>query len=174
MKNNKGITIMSLIITIVVMLILISIVGYFSIDSIKNTHMANDKKEMADIVQYVAAKKTKLLINEFDVEDEYADSVITSESLYLIASGLDEDIANKIIEVNTADNLDYNYKYIYIPAGRFNAQSAINEDIVVRDVKNNYIINFYTGTIIGLYDNGERFEISGSIKSLSEILNDIY
>ena len=37
---------MSLIITVVVMVILLSIVGYFSLDSVKNSYTANEKKEL--------------------------------------------------------------------------------------------------------------------------------
>ena len=41
----------------------------------------------------------------------------------------------------------------------------------VKDAKNNYIINFYTGTIIALYDS--KSEISGTVKGLTDILLDV-
>ena len=173
LKNNKGITLMTLIVTIVVMIILISIVGYFSMDSVINSHIANDKKEFADIVQYVATRKAELLIDEFDVSEKYPNSVVTAEALYLFARGLGEDELNKIIEVNEAENLSNNYKYIYITSENLNNESISSENIVIKDAKNNYIINFFTGTVIGLYENGEKVETSGSIKSLNEILDAI-
>ena len=67
LKNNSGVTMMNLVITIVIMVILISVTGYYSIDSISNAYKSNEKKELADIVEYTSYKKAKLLIDEFDV-----------------------------------------------------------------------------------------------------------
>ena len=50
LKRENGITIMNLVITIIVMIILISVAGYYSIDSIKNSYISNQKKEMSDVV----------------------------------------------------------------------------------------------------------------------------
>lgn len=172
-KNNKGVTLMSLVITIVIMVILISIVGYFSLDSIKNSYVANQKKELADVVQYVGSKKVKLLLEEFDVSEKFPDTVVTSEGLYLIANGLSETNKNIILEVNSSDYLKDNQKYLYITAEKLNAESMASDSIVVKDIKNNYIINFFTGTVIGIYDNGERIEISGAVKGISEIIEDM-
>lgn len=175
-NNNKGVTLMSLVVAIVVMGVLITIVGVFSIDSIRNSYSATEKKELADIAQYVAIKKINLLNKEFNINDFSNDGqspVITTEALYLLVTDLEEEDFNKIIEVNTSDYLEDNYKYVYITADSFNNEKISTSDIVVDDVKNNYIINFYTGTVIGLYDNGERAEISGSIKGLNDILSDI-
>ena len=177
LKNNKGVTLMSLIVTIVAMVILISVVGYFSLDSVKNSYIANEKKEMADVLDYVSIKRARLLVQEFNVEEKFENiqnKVVTSEALYLIASGLTENDFNRIIEVNTASGLENNHKYLYITSEDLNNDSVRKDEIVIKDAKNNYIINFYTGTIIGLYDNGERIEISGSVKGLSEILDMLY
>ena len=100
-------------------------------------------------------------------------NVITTEGLYLLASGLTETDLNKIIEVNTSDYLVDNYKYVYVTASELNSQSAVKEDIVVKDVKNNYIINFFTGTVIALYEDGKRVDISGNVKGLNDIMNEI-
>lgn len=170
-KNNKGVTIMSLVITIVVMVILISIVGYFSIDSIKNSYISNEKKEMADLQEYVLSRKAKLLNDEFNVSGY---ELVTDEFLNWFANGLAETEKQKIIEVNTDIYLNENYKYFYITKDKLNNESPTQEYIIVKDIKNNYIINFYTGTIIGLYDNGERIEISGTIKNLEEIELELY
>lgn len=174
-KNNKGVTMMTLVITIVVMIILISVTGYYSIDSIKNSYISREKNELSDIVEYVSVKKAKLLIDEMDVNEEFNDAsgqspVINIEELYLLASGLTETELNRIIEVNTYEDLTDNYKYLYITADMLNEQSFSTSDIVVKDVRNNYIINFYTGTVIALYDSGKRVEVSGIVKGLNDII----
>ena len=178
-KNNKGITMMTLVITIVTMVILISIVGYFSIESINNSHISNEKKEMADVLEYVLVRKAKLLNNEFDVEEKYGDisgkaPIVTEELLELVARNLEETGKNNIIEVNQNSIFPDEYKYIYITADKLNNEALSTEYTVIRDVKNNYIINFYTGTVIGLYDNGERIESSGIIKGIAEIESTLY
>ena len=174
MKNNTGVSLMSLIITVVVMVVLISIVGYFSLDSVKNSYTANEKKELSDVVQYVSVRKAKLLVDEFDVKEKYKDAILTEESIYLLAKGLSESELALLVEVNNSSHLDDNYKYFYITAENLNRELASTEALIIKDVKNNYIINFFTGTIIGLYDNGNRAEISGSIKGLADIMNDLY
>lgn len=181
-KNNKGVTLMTLVITIVTMVILISIVGYFSIESINNSHISNEKKEMADVLEYVLVRKAKLLNKEFDLKEKYGDvsgdivntPIVTEELLGLVARNLNETWKNNIIEVNQNNVFPDEYKYIYITADKLNNEALSKEYTVIRDVKNNYIINFYTGTVIGLYDNGERIEASGIIKGIAEIESTLY
>ena len=176
-KNNKGVTLMSLIITVVVMVILLSIVGYFSLDSVKNSYTANEKKELVDVAQYVSAIKIKLLLGEFDINEEYENAqnkIVTSEAVHLIASGLTESELVKIKTVNETEDLDENYKYFYITAEDLKRESIAKENIVVKDPKNDYIINFFTGTTIALYDGGKRVEVSGSVKDLNEIMAELY
>ena len=177
-KNNKGVTMMTLVITIVVMVIIISVSGYYSIESIENSYTAREKKELSDVVEYVSVKKAKLLIDELDVTEDFSDEsgvvpVVGIEELYVLASGLTGTELNRIIEVNTSDYLTDNYKYLYITAEQLNSQSIANDNIVVKDAKNNYIINFFTGTVIGLYDSGKRVEISGIVKGLNDIINEM-
>lgn len=176
-KNNKGITLMSLIITIVVMVILLSIAGHFSLDSVKNTYTANEKKEMADVVQYVSALKVKLLLGDFNVSENFENiqsKIVTEEALYLIASNLSENEMNKIKSVNEDSILDTNYKYLYVTSKDLNNSQISKTDVIVKDAKNDYIINYFTGTVIGLYDGGKRIEVSGTIKGLTDITNELY
>ena len=176
-KNNKGITLMSLIITVVVMVILLSIAGHFSLDSVKNTYIANEKKEMADVVQYVSALKVKLLLGEFNVSENFENvqsKIVTEEALHLIASNLSENEMDKIKSVNDDSFLDANYKYLYITSKDLKDSKISKTDVVVKDAKNDYIINYFTGTIIGLYDGGKRIEISGIIKGINDIESELY
>ena len=167
MKNEKGITMMNLVVTIIVMVILISVAGFYSIDSIKNSYIANEKKELADVIEYVATLKTQLLIDEFSLSD---DTVISQTLLDKYENILTANQINKILEVNIS-TLNANYKYHYIDSEKLADKAFSGGKVNVKDAKNNYIINFYTGTIIALYDS--KSEISGSVKGLTDILLDV-
>lgn len=167
LKNEKGVTIMSLVVTIIVMVILLSVAGYYSIDSIKNSHIANEEKELAEVAEYVGVLKTYLLVEEFSLSDA---TVVNQELLDTYNDVLSGTQINKILEVNLS-TLDASYKYHYINAEKLADKSFSGGRINVKDAKNNYIINFYTGTIIGLYDS--RTDISGNVKGLTDIVLEI-
>lgn len=174
-KNNKGITLLTLVVTIVIMVIMIGIVGYYTTTSIKNSYTATDKKELYNIIEYVSTQKTKILAYEVDINDllkSSGDLVISLENIEKNASGLNKSVIDTIVEVNVSD-LDDNYKYLYVTAEKLNNLKLSESGITVNDVKNDYIINFYTGTIIGLYDSGKKVEISGNVKGLNDIINEI-
>lgn len=154
-KNNKGVTLLTLVITIVVMVIMVSIVGEFSTTSIKNSYTATDKKELFNIVEYASIQKTKILAYEVDINEllnNSDDLVISLEKLEKNAPGLSVSEINTIVEVNVSE-LEDNYKYLYVTAEKFNSLKLSESGITVNDVRNDYIINFYTGTVIGLYDS---------------------
>lgn len=167
MKNQKGVTLMSLVITIIVMVILLSVAGYYSIDSIKNSHIANREKEFVEVIEYVGVLKTYLLLEEFLLEE---DTVVTNERLYVYENIIPGTQINKMLEVNLSA-LDPIYKYHFIDAEKLADKDFTNGKINVKDAKNSYIINFYTGTVIGLYDS--KIEISGNVKGVTDILLEI-
>lgn len=174
-KNNKGITLLTLVITIVIMVIMIGIVGYYTTTNIKNSYTATEKKELFNIIEYVSTQKAKILAYEVDINDllnSSGDLVISLEDLEKYATGLNKSEIDTMVEVNVSE-LEDNYKYLHITAEKLNNLKLSESGITVNDVKNDYIINFYTGTIIGLYDSGKRVEISGSIKGINDIINQI-
>ena len=178
LKNNRGVTMMTLVITIVVMVVLISVAGFYSLDNIENTYIANQKKELSDVVEYVSVKKAKLLIDKMDVNEEFGEDdgtspIVNINNLYDIASGLTERQLNNIIDVNSSEYLPDNYKYVYISAEKLNSKSIAKDDIVIKDAKNDYIVNFFTGTVIALYDSGKKVEVSGIVKGLNDIINEM-
>lgn len=167
LKKESGITIMNLVITIIVMIILISVAGYYSIDSIKNSYISNQKKEMADVVEFTSVLKTKLLMDEFILTDE---TVVTEEMLHLIEDFLSSTQINHIIEVNIS-TLSPKYKYHYVTAKNLGDKEFSDFEINVKDAQYDYIINFYTGTVIAIYDSS--CEVSGIVKGLADVLTEI-
>ena len=174
MKNNKGVSLITLVVTIMVMLILLVVVGKYSFDNIVEANKAVDIREVADVREFVLDRQIR--INDDDVIEllsNYSTLVLTAEDTHKFLDGKisDDDIAS-IIEVNTSD-LESRYKYFYLPkSGKyFDDYEFSANGIKIKDVKNDYIVNFYTGTVINL--SKDNFMMDGMIKGLTRIQSDI-
>ena len=171
MKNNQsGVTLVNLVVMIVIMLVLISITGFYSLDNIRNSHVARQRHELASVVDYVSVLRAKIIVGTFSVPTEL--SPISDEALLTLAPFLSPNTLTAIIDVNTADGLDNNYKYFYLTPTQLENRRYSDGDVVVKDAKYNYIVNYYTGTVIALYGDSE-YEVSGLIKGLPAILNEL-
>lgn len=170
MKNNKGISLITLTVTIIVMIILIGVVGVYSLDTIKRGHSAVARRELENVRNFVIRQSLRLDTNDFVIDVvKYPDIELSSEKTYaLTMDKLSEQEINNIVSVNSSE-LDAKYKYYYIQATEkhFEDLDFSNNDITVRDVKYDYIINFYTGTIICVSDG--FFSVDGIVKGLDEI-----
>ncbi|MCR5422974.1 MAG: hypothetical protein K6E74_04980 [Bacilli bacterium] len=170
MKNTKsGVTLINLVVMIIIMIVLISITGYYSLENVKNGYYARQKKEFANVVDYVSILRAKLLIGEFDVP---LLEPISDEALMTLASFLSPNVLTAIIDVNSSDMIEKQYKYFYITPVQLADKKYSDGNINVKEAKYNYIVNFYTGTVIALYED-EDYEIFGIVKGLPAILNDL-
>lgn len=174
MKNDKGVSLITLIVTILVMLILLVVVAKYSFDNIVEANKAVDIREVADVREFVLDRQIR--INDDDVKEllsNYSSLVLTDADAHKLLDDKlsDEDIAS-IIEVNASD-LESRYKYFYLPkSGKyFDDYDFSANGIKVKDVKNDYIVNFYTGTVINL--SKDNFMMDGMVKDLTRIKNDI-
>lgn len=173
MKNNKGISLITLIVTIMVMLILIGVVGTYSLDTIKKANEASLEREFANVREYVLRHKSSIELGTFDMESsKYPELVMAPELAYLFLLGdgkLLQDEVNNIVDVNLAD-IDAKYKYYFFQADSkcFEDPELSSSNLNVQDVKNDYVINFASGTIICVAE--DNFKVEGLIKGLGEFL----
>lgn len=170
MKNNRGISLITLTVTIIVMIILIGIIGVYSLDTIKRGHDAVARRELENVRDFVIRQSLRLDTDEFVIDViKYPDIELSSEKIYtLTVDKLSEQEIENIVSVNSSD-LGDKYKYYYLQANEKHLEDLdfSNNDITVRDVKYDYIVNFYTGTIICVSDG--FFSVDGIIKGLDEI-----
>lgn len=171
MKKDSGISLITLVVTIIVMIILVGIIGVYSIDTIRNGHQAVAKRELENVRDFVIRQCIRMESNEFDINlEKYPEIELSPEKIYQLSEGkLNNQEISNIISVNAAEDLDNKYKYYYLQADKkyFEDEEFSNNDIIVRDVRNDYIVNFYTGTIICVTD--EYFDVDGIIKGVDEI-----
>ena len=174
MKNEKGVSLITLVVTILVMLILLVVVAKYSFDNIVEANKAVAVREVANVREFVLDKQIR--INDDDVIEllsNFSSLVLTDADAHKFLDDKisEEDIAN-IIEVN-ASSLEARYKYFYLPkSGKYFEDYEFSADgIKVKDVKNDYIVNFYTGIVINL--SKDNFMMDGMIKDLTRIQSDI-
>ncbi|MBR3888713.1 MAG: hypothetical protein IKJ32_06405 [Clostridia bacterium] len=172
MNNQRGISLITLVVTIMVMIILIGVVGKYSLENIQEATNAVMDSEFANIRDFTMNVQNQMLLGDFEIDlNQYPDIVLSNELLYIIAKDKLQNIEiNNIIDVNSAD-IDDDYKYYYFQADStdyFETRTFSKDNIRVQDVKYDYIINFYTGTVIGIYD--ETAKVDGLIKGLGEIV----
>ena len=168
--KNWGVTLINLVVMIAIMLVLISITGYYSLGNVRNSYIAKQKREFANVVDYVSVLRAKLINEEFEISPDL--TPITSEALVVVGKPLSDTAINAIEEVNAAEALNRNYKYYYLTPEIINNKSYSGGFVTVKSVKNRYIVNYYTGTVIALYDD-DTCEISGLVKGLIALLNEI-
>lgn len=134
--NNKGITLVILIITIILMLILVSVTTYSGINSYKNMQVTKFVTQM----QLIQTK-----INEL-VEEEKTDNLgiaITEIQKNI----LDLAYANSEVQSNTNE-----YKSNYI----FFSRENLKEQLDLADIEDDVLVNFKTREVVSI--NGVEYE----------------
>ena len=167
MRSQNGISLITLVVTMVVMMILVGIVGKYSLENIEKSNKAISESEFANVRDFTLNMQTKILAEEYEFDTNQIE--LSNELLYLLADECLSSVElSNIVDVNSSD-LPASCKYYYISADKemFEDKNFTKGNINIQDVKNDYIINFYTGTIIAFSENS--YKVDGLIKGLSEI-----
>lgn len=135
MKNEKGVTLISLVITIIVLLILASISTYTGIGNIKETRESVRKTELQLVQQAVIQKYTKYNLT--------GDDKLLQGVAYLDFTELNSLIAEirKLIGV-TIELKDDNANNYYL----LNKTSLAN--LGIANTEDEYIVNYTTGEVL--------------------------
>lgn len=168
MKNQKGISLITLVVTMVVMIILIGVVGSYSLENINKSNEAVSEMEFAQVRDFALNMQTRILLEDHKIDG--SQMLLTNELLYLLAEDhLSSVELNNIIDVNSAELPDEKkYHFISYEQKLFEDLEFTDGNITIQDVKSDYIINFYTGTVIAFRE--ENCKVDGLIMGLSEIL----
>lgn len=142
LKNNKGITIVALIITVILMLILVSVATYSGINTYKNT-------EVTKFVAQMQLIQTKIdgLVEENNIEN-IGEEITTDETKKNI---IDLAYTNGEIQSNTDE---YKNKFKYI--SRENLQLQLD----IADIEDDVLVNFETREVVstsGVEYGGKKY-----------------
>ena len=91
MKNNRGVSMISLVVTIVLMIIIASMSAYYLVSTIDDAQYKDAKESFKNVENVVEYAKTQILIDEF-----------TPNTKFLIK---DQDLDNKFGTVLTSEQI---------------------------------------------------------------------
>lgn len=143
MKEN-GISLVSLIITIIVIILLTVIGGYYTIDTLnKNTRM-DIEEELRNVEELVSVQRVNVQAGKYEVPSDYIATDAQVDEKY---GGLLSTEAIRIIkETNNNANISPVYKYHLMNQTDFDKEFA--DDVNVRYVKREYLINYGKKVIV--------------------------
>lgn len=167
--NNKGISMLTLIITIIVIIILATITVYYSSKTVEDATKKNIMEEMKNVENVISAAKAKGLAGDFTPNEEY---IITDEQLDKMFSGvLTQEQIQNIKNINNDDDADPLEKYYLLDQAGFDSEFRNNDIITVNGLKRQYLVS-YDSRVILINDNGSLVS-SGKIDSTTPTKSEI-
>lgn len=136
-KNNKGITLVALVITIIILLILASITVYMGTDSIKDSK-ENILLTEVRMVQHAALERY--------TQESLMNSNILPGTPY---SSMDE-IKNDITELSSEEKLTNLLNNNQTPSDYYYLETADLEEMQITNTEDSYIINYKLGLAINV------------------------
>lgn len=167
--HNKGISMITLIVTIIVIIILATITVYYTSETVQDATKKNIMEEMKNVEIAVGAAKAKGLAGEFTPNSKY---LITDEKLDKMFSGvLTQEQRQNIKDINKDDSVDPLKKYYLLDQAGFDEEFKDNDSITVNGLKREYLVS-YDNKVILLVDSGSLIS-SGKIDSATPTTSEI-
>ena len=149
MINNKGVSMVSLIVTIVLIIILASVSSLYLSSVMEDVQYKDAVEEMKNVENVVEYAKTQILINEFMPNQLWLikDAELDSKFGKLLTS---EEIEH-IKQVNNSADIKAPYKYYLMNQTRFD--SEFGNDYNVSDLRpaREYLVNYMDTTVVSTY-----------------------
>lgn len=140
-KNDKGITLIALVVTIIILLILASVTTYSGIDAYKRAKVTNFVTQMQLLqakIDDLVSSKTEEELNNIELQ-----TVTTQEQIKAITNAFKQE------EIAVADTSKY----------KVFTKDKVLEILDIDDIKNDILVNFETREIVSI----EGIEYEGSI-----------
>lgn len=152
MLNNKGISLITLVITITVMIILASITVFNSFDLIEDSQVTKLEKEYNDVCTFVTNISTKAVADIIDLSLTESTLASTEQISEFFEDTNENAIQIELMNQSITDpteGVDPKYGYHYITGSQIeNGIPGIEESSKLENVENDYIINFYYGVVV--------------------------
>lgn len=147
--NNRGISLIALVISIIVMVILASIVFTVSFDSLDEATMADINIEIRNIMEVISSAKVKIATGDFVPNEIYLASRGDMENL-----GFSGETISYVESVNNDVLISLDKKYYLLDQAAF--KDEFGDNINVSGLKRNYLVT-YDDRIVMLVVNGVEY-----------------
>lgn len=170
---KNGVSLISLIITIIVIIILAGISIFSSLDTVNQSQDVKLKTEFEDVYTFVNAISIRAKAGKIDL-NLTNETLVRADQLkdfYSPSGEFSAEEQNRVFSVNESKQNDPNKGYHYVEGIKIETDNikgmenvhSIDKDITTpKRVKNNYIINFYEGVVIARISPNETM-VRGTI-----------
>ncbi|MBQ9267642.1 MAG: hypothetical protein IJ217_05140 [Clostridia bacterium] len=153
MREN-GITLVALIVTIIIVILLAVMGGFYTNDVFNTTERMDVEEELRNVEELVSVQAAKIKGGSQTLPETYVATNAEIDSFNIDTSVLSSDEVRKIKSTNSSE-VSAEYKYHLMNQAAFNA--VFGDDINVRKVKREYLINFDERVVI-LKANGKLYK----------------
>lgn len=156
--NERGISLVTLIITIIIIILLTTVGGYYTIDALKKTERMDTEEEFRNVEELISIQRARIQNDEYVVSEDYvaSDAEIDEKFGTLLGS----EMITLIKETNNSESIPPEYKYHLMNQEKFDTE--FSEHVNVRYVKREYLINYGKGVVIA--NSNGKAHISGKIE----------
>lgn len=161
MKNQKAISMISLLVTIILIVVIASISSYYIVQVIEDVQYKDALEEMRNVKTVIEYAKTQLLLDQFSPDRDFL--VTDAELENYFGDVLSEEQKEQIRTVNNSD-ADDSEKYYLLNRERFEKQ--FENGYTIMDIRENsvYLVNYMDVTI---YSNSNSTLITNESAKLT-------
>lgn len=152
MKNKSAISMISLVITIVLIIIIASVSGYYIVSTIDDAQYKDAKEELKNVENVVEYAKAQILINQFMPNDDDVNGfVIKDNELEEIFGRLLSTEEKEYIKQVNASDVKAPYKFYLMYQERFDSEFKNDYNVSNLRPASKYLVNYMDATILCNY-----------------------
>ncbi|MBO5142574.1 MAG: hypothetical protein J6C46_06190 [Clostridia bacterium] len=151
MKNNKAISMISLIITIVLIIIIAAITSFYLSSVIEDTQYKDAKEELKNVENVVEYAKAQILIDEFEPNEAW--KITDSELDYKFKKILSDEEIEHIKLVNNSEDIKAPYKFYLMNQKRFDQEFGNDYNVSNLRPAREYLVNYMDTSVVSTYSN---------------------
>lgn len=166
MKNEKAVSMISLIITVLIIIILASVSSFYLSSTIDDTQYKDALEELKNVENVVEYAKTQILIDKFEPDETL---LITDNQLQdKFGTILSEKEIEEIKLVNNSSKIEAPYKYYLMNQERFDKEFGNDYNVSNLRPAREYLVNYMDTVVVSTYES-ERLASTEDITITDEI-----
>lgn len=159
--NNKGVSMISVVVTVLLIIIIAAITSYCLSSIMEDVQYKDAKEELKNVETVVEYAKTQILIDEFMPNEDFI--IDDAELDRKFGKVLSTEEIEYIKKINNSDDIKAPYKYYLMKQEKFDAEFGNDYNVSNLRPAREYLINYMDAVVISTYE-GERIATVDDIK----------